>query len=156
MFFSIAKTKMQAYILFISPALFLMTAEFFFMLNDYKKNHKLKWFLNLILLLLIALPIRYMIERVKPFEQSNRNPVWVSDLRKLNDRNISKGVLLNYDKPIEAMFYTNLTAYPNIPDSNRITDMIGEGYTVIINDDGKIPNDIKSIKSIMIERLNSR
>jgi len=34
LFFSITKTKMQAYILFISPALFLMTAEFFFMLND--------------------------------------------------------------------------------------------------------------------------
>jgi len=54
------------------------------------------------------------------------------------------------------MFYTNLTAYPNIPDRNKITDMIGEEYTVIMNDDGKIPNDIKSIKGIMIERLNSR
>ncbi|MFN5334033.1 MAG: ArnT family glycosyltransferase [Bacteroidota bacterium] len=155
MFFSIAKTKMQAYILFISPALFLMTAEFFFMLNDYKKNHKLIWFFNLILLLLIALPIRYMIERVKPFEQSNRNPDWAVDLRKLNERKISKGVLFNYDKPIEAMFYTNLTAYENIPDRNKITDLVADGYTVIINDDGKIPNDIKSIKGIMIERLTA-
>lgn len=153
-FFSIAKTKMQAYILFISPALFLLTAEFFFMLNDYKKNHKLKWFFNLILFLLIALPIRYMIERVKPFEQSDRNPLWATELRKLNERNISKGVLLNYDKPIEAMFYTRLTAYSDIPDSNKITDLIKEGYTIIINDDGKIPADIKSIKGVKIERLN--
>jgi len=155
LFFSIAKTKMQAYILFISPALFLMTAEFFFMLNDYKKTHKLKWLFNLILLLLIALPIRYTIERVKPFEQSNRNPVWATDLRNLNDRNISNGVLLNYDKPIEAMFYTNLTAYPTIPDRNKITEMIAQGYTVIINDNGNIPNDIKSINGILIEKLNS-
>jgi urease gamma subunit len=147
---------MQAYILFISPALFLMTAEFFFMLNDYKKKHKLKWFFNLILFLLIALPVRYMIERVKPFEQSERNPVWVTDLRKLNDRNISNGVLLNYDKPIEAMFYTNLTVYPNIPDRNKITDLLAKGYKVIINDDGKIPDDIKTIKGVTIERLNSR
>lgn len=58
LFFSIAKTKMQAYILFISPALFLMTSDFFFMLNDYKKNHKLKGLFNLILFLLIALPLR--------------------------------------------------------------------------------------------------
>jgi 4-amino-4-deoxy-L-arabinose transferase-like glycosyltransferase len=36
-FFSIAKTKMQAYILFSSPALFIVIAAFFFMLNDYKK-----------------------------------------------------------------------------------------------------------------------
>lgn len=155
-FFSIAKTKMQAYILFTSPALFIITAEFFFMLNDNKKNHKLKWLFNLILLLLIAFPIRHMIERVKPFEQSSRNPVWASDLRKLNDKNISNGVLLNYDRPIEAMFYTNLTAYPYIPDRNKITDMIAEGYTVMINDNGKIPNDIKSIKGIKIEKLNNR
>ena len=156
LFFSIAKTKMQAYILFISPALFIITSGFFYMLNDYKKNHKLKWLFNLILFLLIAFPIRYMIERVKPFEQSNRNPEWAKDLRKLNDRKISNGVLLNYDKPIEAMFYTNLTAYPNIPDRNKITDLVTEGYTVIINDNGKLPDDIKTIKGITIERLNCR
>ena len=97
-----------------------------------------------------------MIERVKPFEQSNRNPEWAKDLRKLNDRKISNGVLLNYDKPIEAMFYTNLTAYPNIPDRNKITDLVTEGYTVIINDNGKLPDDIKTIKGITIERLNCR
>jgi len=84
---------MQAYILFISPALFLMTAEFFYMLNDYKNKHKPKWLFNLVLFLLIALPVRYMIERVKPFEQNNRNPDWVIELRKLNDKEIAKGVL---------------------------------------------------------------
>ena len=156
MFFSIAKTKMQAYILFISPALFMMTSEYFFMLDVYKKGYKQKLFFNMILFLFIALPIRYMIERVKPFDQINRNPAWTSELRKLNDKNIIKGVLLNYDKPIEAMFYTNLTAYTYIPDRNKISEMMTEGYTVIINDDGKIPNEIKSIKGIMIERLNGR
>ena len=87
---------MQAYILFIAPALFLITSEFFFTLNEYKKNYKLKWLFNFILLLFIALPIRYMIERVKPFENGNRNPGWVVDLRRLNDRNISNGILFNY------------------------------------------------------------
>lgn len=156
LFFSIAKTKMQAYIVFISPALFLMTADFFFMLNNYKTNHKLKWLFNLILFLLIALPVRYTLERVKPFELANRNPDWAVDLRKLNERKISKGVLFNYDKPIEAMFYTNLTAYENIPDRNKITDLVTEGYTVIISDDGKLPDDIKTIKGITIERFNCR
>ncbi len=156
LFFSIAKTKMQAYILFISPALFLMTSEFFFMLNDYKKNHKLRWFFNLILFLLIALPIRYMIERVKPFEQSDRNPGWAIELRKLNKKNISNGVLLNYDRPIEAMFYTNLTAYSYIPDRNKIIELVTNGYTVIINDDGKLPDDIKTIKGVTTEKLNCR
>ncbi len=155
-FFSIAKTKMQGYILFISPALFLITSDFFFLLKEYKKNHRFKWLFNLVLFLFIALPVRYMIERVKPFEQQNRNPDWVIDLRKLNDRNISKGVLFNYDKPIEAMFYTNLTAYQNIPDKSKIADLVAEGYHVIINDDGKVPDEIKSINGITIERFNSR
>jgi len=79
-----------------------------------------------------------------------------NDLRNLNDRNISNGVLFNYDKPIEAMFYTNLTAYPIIPDRKTITDLLTAGYTVIINDDGKLPDEIKTMKGISLERLNNR
>lgn len=157
LFFSIAKTKMQAYILFTSPALFLMTSAFFFMLNEYKKKSiKLKWLYNLILILLIALPIRYMIERVKPFQPNNRNPDWAIELRKLNDKKIDNGVLFNYDKPIEAMFYTNLIAYSHIPDRNKIMELIEDGFTIIINDNGALPNDIKTMKGITIKRLNSR
>ncbi|HRO42203.1 MAG TPA: hypothetical protein PL009_05180 [Flavipsychrobacter sp.] len=154
-FFSIAKTKMQAYILFISPALFLMTSNFFFMLNDYRKSHRLKWLFNLILFLLIVLPVRYMIERVKPFEKNNRNPDWVVELRELNDKKIIKGVLLNYDKPVEAMFYTDLMAYPYIPDKNKIVSLITLGYSIIINDKGTLPEEIKSIKGITIMKLKS-
>jgi len=152
LFFSFAKTKMQAYILFTSPALFLMISEFWFMLSDYKKNHKLKWFFNLILFLLIALPIRYTIERTKPFERNERNPKWVSDLKELNDKKIKNGVLFNYDKPIEAMFYTNLTVYPYIPDKTVINDLIEGGHTIIIKNNGNIPDDIKTIKGVYLIR----
>jgi hypothetical protein len=54
------------------------------------------------------------------------------------------------------MFYTNLTAYQNIPDRNKITELVNDGYSVIINDDGKLSEDIKTIEGITIERLNSR
>ncbi len=153
LFFSFAKTKMQAYLLFTSPALFMMTAEFWHMLNECRVNHKLKWLFNVVLLLLIALPIRYSIERMKPFIKSDRNPQWVVNLREFNDREIGKGVLLNYDKPIEVMFYTNLTAYAYIPDKEVVTDLIFQGYTVIINDTGNIPPEIRTINGVMIEKL---
>jgi 4-amino-4-deoxy-L-arabinose transferase-like glycosyltransferase len=156
LFFSLAKTKMQAYIMFISPALFIVTADFFFMLNEYKMSHKFKWLFNAILFLLIAAPVRYMIERVKPFAQQNRNPVWATDLRELNNRNISKGVLFNYERPVEAMFYTNLTVYKNIPDKIKITELISNGYTVIVNDDGKLADDINTIKGLKIETFSTR
>lgn len=155
LFFSIAKTKMQAYILFTCPALFIMTAEFWYELSAYKTNHKPKWLFNLILLLLIVLPIRYTIERVKPFEQTDRKPQWVIDLKKLDDRKIINGVLFNYDKPIEAMFYTDLTVYPNLPNKEIITDLIAQGYTVIINDNGNIPADIKAIDRVLTENLTA-
>jgi 4-amino-4-deoxy-L-arabinose transferase len=152
-FFSLAKTKMQAYLLFASPALFIITADFWFMLNEYKKNHKLKWIFNLILILLIALPIRYSIKRIKPFKKAERKPQWVMDLKELNEKKIVKGVLFNFNKPIEAMFYTNLTVYPNMPNFRSIVDIQKRGYSIIINNKGNIPQDIKTIPGISFVKL---
>ncbi len=156
LFFSIALTKMQSYILFISPALFIITAQFWGMLSVYKINHKPVWLYNLILFLLIALPIRYTIERTKPFDITDRCSQWVSDLKKLNERNIQRGVLFNYDKPIEAMFYTNLTVYSYVPEKNVLTDLIHQGYTVLINDNGNIKSEIKSLKDVKIETFQTQ
>ena len=153
-FFSFAKTKMQGYILFTSPALFLMTSEFWFMLLDYKIKHKSKWLYNLILLLLIALPIRYAVERIKPFEDTDRRPKWVNNLKNLNNKKIKNGVLFNYNNPIEAMFYTNLTVYREIPNKTLIISLTEKGYTVLINNNDKLPPDIKSIKGVKIENLS--
>jgi 4-amino-4-deoxy-L-arabinose transferase-like glycosyltransferase len=152
-FFSFVKTKMQPYILFVSPALFMVTAAFFFTMLDYKKNIKHKWLLNIILILFIFLPFRYLIERIKPFEQRNRNPQWAIDLKKLDQKNYKKGILFNYNKPIEAMFYTNLTVYDYIPNNSTINDLINHGNTIIINDNGNVPSEIKSMKELFFENL---
>ena len=66
LFFSFVKTKMQAYILFTSPALFLMTADFYFRIQKFREKRWKKFFSIMLSVLLIALPIRYCIERVKP------------------------------------------------------------------------------------------
>jgi 4-amino-4-deoxy-L-arabinose transferase len=155
LFFSFVKTKMQAYILFSSPALFIMTAEFWTMLSAYKTNHKYKWFFNLILFLLIALPVRYAIERVKPFEITDRKPQWVISLKALNEKKIARGVLFNYERPIEAMFYTNLTVYPNIPDQETIKNLMNRNYRIVINDNGKIPPEIISSNDVILVNLIS-
>lgn len=152
--FSVAKTKMQGYLLFTAPALFIMTSEFFFMLLDYSKNHKLKWLIKLVLVLLIALPIRYGIERIKPFKLQDRSPQWVLDLKKLNNENIEKGVLFNYGNPIEAMFYTDLVVYIRIPEESTITDLIQQGYTVIINDEN-IPQEISQMNGVILRKLTA-
>lgn len=152
-FFSIVKTKMQAYILFTAPALFIITAEFWYFIFDLRDNKKYKWLIYLLLILIIALPVRYSIERIKPFEIRDRNPEWVSQLKTLKYRNIEKGVLFNYAEPISAMFYTNLTVYPNIPEKQVLINLLNKGYTVIINDNGNIPEDILLLKGIEIVKL---
>ena len=53
------------------------------------------------------------------------------------------------------MFYTNLTAYPYIPDRNKITDMIAEGYTVMINDNGKYPTTSNQLKVLRLKNLTT-
>jgi hypothetical protein len=62
-------------------------------------------------------------------------------------------VVFNYNHPVEAMFYTDFTAYSTIPDKNTISGLLAQGYTVILNDRGNIPADIKNIEGIIIEKI---
>jgi hypothetical protein len=105
--------------------------------------------------LLIALPARYAIERIKPFDKTDRNPQWTKDLKKLNERPISRGVLFNYDNPIEAMFYTNLTVYQHIPEIGILNNLQQKGYTILINDKGNIPVNIRTMQGITVLNLQS-
>jgi len=146
--FSAAKTKMQGYMLFTSPALFIITAAFYNQISNRPINKKFKWAVQVLLFLLIALPVRYAIERVKPFSKSDRNPDWVIDLKNLNKRQIAQGVLFNYPRPVEAMFYTDITTYPALPEKRVITNLIDEGYYILINNTDSIPDDIRQIAGV--------
>jgi 4-amino-4-deoxy-L-arabinose transferase len=154
-FFSFARTKMQAYLLFTAPALFLMTADFFFMLNAYRKSRRLNWLYIVVLILLIALPVRYTIERIKPFDRRERNPQWRKELKEFNTSTLANGVLLNYPRPVEAMFYTDLTVYPHLPDRNSILAMLDKGYIVVINDDGNIPPGILNLEGVKFHQFTA-
>jgi len=146
-FFSAIKTKMQGYLLFTAPVLFMITAAFFFWLNDWKKQVRYPWLVTVLMLAFLALPVRYAIERSKPFMQKDRNPEWVRELREWGVGRSAKGVgrsakgvghgegktvLFNYPRPVEAMFYTGMTVYPHVPDSLTIKELQERGYEVII------------------------
>ncbi len=154
-FFSLVQTKMQAYILFTSPALFMITAEFYFWVNEKSKSSSWKGLYYVVMILLLVLPIRYSIERIKPFEVTSRNPQWAKDLRVLGDENLQKAVLFNYKRPIEAMFYTDLTAYSEIPNMNTIVELQQKGYRILINNDGTLSNELLNLKGIQWVVLSS-
>ncbi len=147
-FFSFAQTKMQAYILFTCPALFLMTGEFLESLSDGRQLPFPRWMRLSLAVLLIALPVRYSIERMKPFRITERNPVWAKELRELGREGIKKGILLNYPRPAEAMFYTSLTAYRELPSPEVIEELKNKGYTVLISRTGGLPAGTDSIPGI--------
>jgi 4-amino-4-deoxy-L-arabinose transferase len=155
LFFSFARTKMQAYLLFTSPALFLITADFFMTISDYKMQLKWKWLINIVLILLIALPVRYSFERIKPFRKIERNPEWVSNLKELSKDVNEKVVLFNYANPVEAMFYTDMTVYPQLPDKETIKRLIREGYTVVINDEGQLPEELLMMDGVKVQPIKS-
>jgi 4-amino-4-deoxy-L-arabinose transferase len=135
-FFSFAKTKMQAYTLFTAPSIFIITGLFWHYLYQYRNRFRARWIIVTVLILLLALPVRYSIERTKLFINRERNPQWAKELRTLNTALDSKQqiVIFNAELPIETMFYVDCTAYSNIPDSLTLKLIEAQGYTILIRD----------------------
>ncbi|HQH17961.1 MAG TPA: glycosyltransferase family 39 protein [Bacteroidales bacterium] len=138
--FSFADTKRSTYLLISAPAFFIVTSYFWFYIKYIRIKVKYKFILNIILFLLILLPIRYCIERIKPFEIRDRNPIWTQQLKVIKNK-IPKAnniILFNIERPIETMFYTDCIAYSMIPEYEIIEDLIKNGYIVLINEDGNL------------------
>ena len=145
-FFSFVMTKMQGYILFTSAAMFIMTSMFFFELKSYElKYRKMK---TLILVLLLALPIRYSIERVKPFSIRDRNPEWIAKMQELDSDNGTSDVINNCKYPIETMFHTNLIAYYTTPSVAKLQALKSEGYDIYIDNFEKINSELYNLNFI--------
>lgn len=150
-FFSIAKTKMQAYILFTAPALFLITAYFASFLTEKAIDNKHKFINFALAVLLIALPFRYTVERLKPFSKDVRNPEWVARLKSVkSDLESDKTLMFNCPFPIEAMFYCDCTAYSSLPKIVELEEYSAKGYNVLIWENEGVPTKILEHKEFEI------
>lgn len=140
-FFSIAQTKMQAYTLFCAPAFFILTALFFRYLSIYKRRLRFPLYAtNMVLALLILLPVRYSIERAKPFSVRERSPEWAEQMKALREQYEmeERMVVFGVERPIEFMFYTGATAYPSLPGPGVVDSLPGVGYGVYRYEGGKL------------------
>lgn len=139
--YTIALTKMQAYMMIASPAIFIVSALFIDYLLININSSRYKWLTIIILFFLLGLPLRYSIERIKPFTEMNRSPEWSNKTKiiakELNGKN---AILFGYDRPIETMFYCDGTVYSEVPDIKIINKVKEGGFNVFIynNKDGKI------------------
>ncbi|MDG1331720.1 MAG: glycosyltransferase family 39 protein [Crocinitomicaceae bacterium] len=151
-FFSIVMTKMQGYTVFAAPAVFLVLALFIDFLIRFRKRFNYRWVPILGVVALIALPIRFTIERAKPFQTVN-SPDWQNDITELSDQinQQEKVVVFNVNRPIELMFHSNCTAYNTIPSSEKMQALIVEGYTVYVNQESDL--ELEEIQTIWYPSL---
>jgi len=129
--FSLAATKMQGYVLFSAPAYFFVTALFVDYLHcNIQATTFSKW-LYAPVFLLMALPIRYAIERTKPFSSQEQNFAWTHEMRKLRSLpNQNKTIVFNAERYVELMFYTDIIAYSHELTPNEYARLTRNGYTV--------------------------
>ncbi len=151
LFFSLVASKMQAFVMISSPAVFLILAYFCWYLIDNINLFKYKKLIIALVILLILLPVRYSLERMKPFKNYDINPDWARELRALNNLiNDENSVLFNVKRPIEAMFYSRFTAYSFIPTQEQIRELKEESYKIVVLDNGSnLPDYIKNNNRII-------
>ncbi len=130
LFFSVVKTKMQAYLLFTAPAIFILSGLFIVYARQIQSKFKPKLLLKLVTLLLLVLPVHYCFNRIKPFENNSQEGVLFKDEYAQNDQ---KTIIFNEAMYIEAMFYSDCAAvYPYIPSKEKQEELKALGYRLII------------------------
>jgi 4-amino-4-deoxy-L-arabinose transferase-like glycosyltransferase len=157
--FSFAETKRQTYMLIFAPAFFILISYYWIYLKFHLARAKFKPILIIILFLLIALPVRYSFERLKIFQQRDRNPQWSQQIKNIHNL-IPKGknvVIFNINKPVETMFYNDCIAYPQMPDIKTIKELQDKGYTIVINENDEIDKTIfKNYSGVLMVHLLSK
>ncbi len=131
LFYSIAATKMPAYTIIAAPAIFIITAEAFF---AFRQSAKSPGFMKMIAWFLLILPIRYSIERLKPFNEPKPVAAWVAEAKKLDAKhlNTANTVVFNCPDYIEMMFATNCICYEQKPSEEIVRQLSEKGFTVVV------------------------
>lgn len=137
-FFSFAGTKMAGYVLPSAIPVLTICALFWIVLErKYRNAERFRWLTLTILIALLALPARYCIERIKPFQdlapQAEAKRTLIDRIGSHAERTVIFGCKQQY----EAMFYTGCVAYERPLDPATSDSLIHLGYRVL--DFGKDP-----------------
>ena len=103
----------------------------------------------------MALPIRYSLERVKPFNKIDRSPRWRNELVQFSKqiKGKKKAVVFNAELPIELMFYSDVPSYDYIPERAIIDSLLEDGYAIYINQN---PSDSPKLEGVEYVELCSK
>ena len=95
-FFIFLATKMQAYIIFTAPVIFIATALFWHYLYVYRDRFRFRLIPWVVLILLLALPSRYSLERITPFTVQENGPSGMNELKNIEPEG-NNYVIFNVD-----------------------------------------------------------
>lgn len=153
--FSLAATKMPAYVLFTGPAAFLMTAHAWDRWRDKAPQLESvpRLLLTGLLALLLLLPMRFSLERLKPWLDQSRQRAAAERLHRLAARvDRPDAVAFNVREYIEVMFHSAATVYPFVPDSAQIESVRRQGRSVYVLDDGTLPDALRARRDVVFLR----
>lgn len=155
LFFSIVKTKMDGYIFFTGPAMFIVLSSFWwFVYENFNTNVTLRLVKILFLSSIVLLSIRYSIDRIKPFHQEQEDIIATRTIKNLTSEVLNpKTVFFNTRYNISIMFYTSFIAYEYMPSLEQINNVEEQGYDVVIIDEGNIPVEILNDPAIRVRKL---
>ena len=146
-FFTMAATKMPAYVLFCGPAIFIIQALFVENL-DLKKYKVLKIILTVAFFLFA---FRYCIERTKPFDATKEAKLLKMETEKIKKLSSDgKTIVFNDTHFIATMFYTDVIAYETLPTSDEIEYLIKLGYSVLIKNEKNVQQSLRDDKRVKI------
>jgi 4-amino-4-deoxy-L-arabinose transferase-like glycosyltransferase len=144
--FSLAATKMPGYVLVAAPALFVIQARACEALR--RASRRPGWRVPALvgLALLVALPARQALDRLKPFNVGDVGAVRAArELRDLATRLPDGRVALflvgdfadGISRHVDAMFYTGRPTYSQLPTREDVGRLAREGRTVVIYQRGE-------------------
>jgi hypothetical protein len=130
--FSLAATKMPAYPLIAAPAIALMIA--WAVIDVWNWLPRLfgarKEVAAVLITAWLMLPLRFAIERWKPFERFDAERAAAHELKALSPPR--DAVLFGLPDPISAMFYTGVPAYAEVPGDADRARCVSAGYRPIV------------------------
>jgi 4-amino-4-deoxy-L-arabinose transferase len=148
--FSWSATKMQGYVLWTAPAVFILLALFIVELPLFLANHP---YFKHISIVIILLSTRYSLERIKPFNDMEHLRNQKQKIRIYQTQLKPRSVLFNTTQAIEIMFYTDFLAYERIPTLQEIKKAQQAGYAVGIIEGKSLSSDI--LKDTTILKISS-
>ena len=163
LFFTFVQTKMTGYVLFCGPAVFLCEALF---LVHFSSESRLSRFLKpgksgsavlaqTLWVACVVLALRYGIERVKPFRSTAPERAMREQICALQSyaEGRKKVALLNTQRCIEVMFYTDLLAYFRMPSQEEIQQLHSGGWRVLVADSPEVPEWLRTDQRVEIIRF---